>query len=66
MEHILIIDRIEENIAFLQFKDGLTLSWPLDRLPDGVKEGDVMKLSLLPAPELKKQRQEQIRKMQED
>ena len=66
MEHILIIDRIEEDTAFLQFEDGLTLSWPLDKLPDGAKEGDVLKLSLLPAPDLKKQRQDKIRKMQED
>lgn len=35
------IDRIENNKAVLKSDDGMTIAWPVDRLPSGAKEGAV-------------------------
>ncbi len=41
-----IIDRIENNIAVCEFDTGKTIDVPLSALPDGIKEGDVISLSI--------------------
>lgn len=40
---ICIIDRIEENTAVCQREDRSVFTLPLSRLPQGVKEGDVLR-----------------------
>jgi len=41
-----IIDRIENNIAVCEIDMGETIDIPLSALPQGIKEGDVLSLSL--------------------
>ena len=39
------IDRIEENFAICEGENRQRLEIPRDRLPDGAKEGDVLRLT---------------------
>lgn len=41
-----IIDRIENNIAVCELENGETLDVKISALPKGIKEGDVIKLSV--------------------
>lgn len=41
-----IIDRIENNIAVCELKNGEMLDVKISALPKGIKEGDVIKLSV--------------------
>ena len=43
-----VIDRIESDMAVLVLDDGQELDWPVDNLPDDVKPGTAVILSLLP------------------
>ncbi len=40
----MILDRIEGDIAVLELDDGNYLTLPKTYLPDGVQEGDILKL----------------------
>lgn len=42
----LIIDRIEADFAVCEIEEGSFADIPLKALPDGVKEGDVVKISV--------------------
>ncbi len=54
-----IVDRIENGIAVIETESG-TLELELKYLPDGTKEGNVIKLTL--SPEEEQKRQERIKK----
>ncbi|MCH5320917.1 MAG: DUF3006 domain-containing protein [Eubacterium sp.] len=41
-----IIDRIENNTAVCEIENGKTIDVILDALPEGVKEGDVINISV--------------------
>lgn len=41
-----IIDRIEDNMAVIEPENTSVFSIPLTALPNGVKEGDVLELSV--------------------
>ena len=42
----LTIDRFENEQAVLKFASGETLVWPKAKLPDNLKEGDILYLEL--------------------
>ena len=46
MEIKLIIDRFENEQAVLKFNSGETLTWPKAKLPENLKEGDVLQVEL--------------------
>ena len=54
-----IVDRIENGIAVIETESG-TLELELKYLPEGTKEGNVIKLTL--SPEEEKKRRERIKK----
>jgi len=65
----IIIDRIEEDIAVCEMLDGGMADIPLARLPQGVREGDVLSFRdgvYTLRPERRKARQEVIQKLQDD
>ncbi len=37
-----IIDRFEGNFAIIEYTDGIFKELPIDRLPEGCKEGDCL------------------------
>ncbi len=41
-----IIDRIEGDVAVVELSAGKTVSLPLSSLPEGTKEGSVLRLTL--------------------
>ena len=41
-----VIDRIEGEIAVVEIAEGKTVNLPLSALPEGVKEGTVLRLSI--------------------
>lgn len=41
-----IIDRFESTDVVIIVQDNQTLLWPIKNLPDGVKEGEAIKLKL--------------------
>lgn len=41
-----IIDRIENDTAVCEIEDGRTIDVILDALPEGIKEGDVINISV--------------------
>ena len=42
----LTIDRFENEKAVLKFDSGETLVWPKSKLPENIKEGDVLKINI--------------------
>ena len=42
----LILDRFEPPWAVLETPDGITFNFPLNLLPEGIKEGDVLKFDI--------------------
>ena len=66
MQITVTIDRIEEDIAQLQFPDGAAVTWPVDKLPKGCQEGDVVVVTLERSERIKKQRNKEIQELQED
>ena len=46
MEIRVIVDRVENEMAVLQFSDGTSSVWPKNKLPTDVKEGDEIKITL--------------------
>jgi len=38
------IDRFEENQAIIKLENGTTLLWPKEKIPDNLKEGELIKL----------------------
>jgi hypothetical protein len=45
-EQQVIIDRFEGTEAVLVFDDGKELVWPIKNLPEGLKEGAVLRLTI--------------------
>ena len=43
---VLIVDRIEADFAVCEIEEGSFTDIPLKALPNGVKEGDVIKISV--------------------
>ena len=43
---ILIVDRIEADFAVCEIEEGHFADIPLKALPDGIREGDVIKISV--------------------
>ena len=43
---ILIVDRIEADFAVCEIEEGNFANIPLKALPDGIREGDVIKISV--------------------
>ncbi len=41
-----VIDRFEGTWAVLAFDDGQMLNWPIKNLPDGLREGAVLRFTL--------------------
>ncbi len=41
-----VIDRIEHDLAVVEIAEGKTVAIPLTSLPDGVKEGNVIRLMI--------------------
>lgn len=41
-----IIDRIEDNFAVCEYFEGNTIDVPLSSLPNGIKEGDAITLTI--------------------
>lgn len=60
-----IIDRIEEGIAVIQLEEGGDVLFPLDRLPRGSKEGDVVNIIIKLDKKTTGKRREIIKKRQE-
>ncbi|MCX6262352.1 MAG: DUF3006 domain-containing protein [Bacteroidia bacterium] len=46
MDELLTLDRLEPPWAVLETSDGITFNFPLNLLPEGVKEGDVLKFDI--------------------
>jgi len=46
MDTILIIDRLEPPWAILETPDRIIFNFPLKNLPEGAKEGDVLKFNI--------------------
>jgi len=46
-----VIDRIEENKAVIKLDDGQQVIWPVSDLPEGLTEGDSLRLVILTAEE---------------
>ena len=46
MPNSLTLDRLETPWAVLETLDGITFNFPLNLLPEGVKEGDVLKFDI--------------------
>lgn len=46
------VDGIEGDLARIELPDGTTADWPLSILPEGVQEGDVLRLSVVGGSEL--------------
>lgn len=42
MEEKITIDRFEDDKAILKTSDSKTIIWPTQKLPENVKEGDVL------------------------
>jgi len=42
----MIVDRIEGNIAIIEVTEGKLIELPLSILPDNVKEGDILKITV--------------------
>ena len=42
----IIIDRIEENFAVVELKDKKMINMPIELLPLGAKEGDVLSITI--------------------
>ena len=61
-----IIDRIEPPWAVLETPDGNNLNFPLNLLPEGVKEGDVLKFDIDIDREATEQRIRKIRGFLDD
>lgn len=47
----LIIDRIENNYAILKTTDNKAINWPLDKLPNDIKEGSSLSFLIGASPE---------------
>lgn len=45
------VDGIEGQLARIELPDGTTVDWPLSILPEGVQEGDVIRLSVVAGAE---------------
>lgn len=56
-----IIDRIEDEFAVCEYCEGKTIDVPLASLPDGIKEGDVVTLTVSDSDT--KMRKENINKL---
>ncbi|MCX6089176.1 MAG: DUF3006 domain-containing protein [Candidatus Atribacteria bacterium] len=46
MDELLTLDRLGPPWAVLETPDGITFNFPLNLLPEGVKEGDVLKFDI--------------------
>ncbi len=60
-----IIDRMEEEIAVIQLKGKKEILFPIDRLPQGSKEGDVIEIVVRLDKEVTGERRKRIRRRQE-
>ena len=58
----LVIDRIEDSFAVLELDSGELFDIPLAVLPKGVKEGDVIKITITESGE----RSKRIKKLMDD
>ncbi|MDD4588432.1 MAG: DUF3006 domain-containing protein [Heliobacteriaceae bacterium] len=58
----MILDRFEENWAVLEREDRTTFRLPRDLLPAGVREGDVLSLTIRVDPETTAKRRETVQK----
>lgn len=59
------VDRVEEGLALVESPEKTMLNIPLEKLPAGVKAGDVLCLQdgvFLPAPEEQKVREARIQR----
>jgi hypothetical protein len=52
-------------IAVLVFDDGQQLNVPLARLPDGVREGSVLRITFTPDHDIEAERRAEIRRLQQ-
>ncbi len=46
MQIILTVDRLEGKQVILKTKDGETIEWPKNKLPENTKEGDVLNFEI--------------------
>ena len=42
-----IIDRLEEKMAVIRTEDGQQIIWPIAKMPEGITEGEAIKLSIV-------------------
>lgn len=42
-----ILDRIEDSQAVLKLENNQEITWPLEKLPENIKEGESLKLFVL-------------------
>lgn len=56
-----VIDRIEENKAVIKLDDGQQVIWPVSELPEGLTEGNNLRLVLYTAPDDTKNQEEMAR-----
>ena len=47
---IWVIDQIENRTVAVEIDGGVVITLPLHVLPDGVREGDVLKVTIVPDP----------------
>jgi hypothetical protein len=59
------LDRVEDGMAVLTAEDSLRWLVPAGYLPEGVKEGDVLRVSFHPDPEATERLAGQIRELQD-
>ncbi|MCK4326652.1 DUF3006 domain-containing protein [bacterium] len=60
-----VIDRIEEEVAVIQLREGGEVIFPLDQLPEGSSEGSVVEIVIKSDEKATSQRREAIRRRQE-
>jgi hypothetical protein len=46
MEEKITIDRFEDDKAVLKTDDNKTIIWPIKKLPDNIKEGDILTFTI--------------------
>lgn len=57
MKIILTVDRAEGGAIILKTKNGDTIHWPKNKLPENTKEGDVLNFEINKDEEGKKEKQ---------
>lgn len=60
-----IVDRIEEDLAVLEIERKGEIIWPVKLLPNGIKPGNILEITISLNPQAEAKQREKIKKLQE-